>query len=193
MRLAWECCFGGGAASPKSTPAGHKNPASYEATGRGQTCSQWTLAYSCKAIYGRKIWRAQSCLGIRQTGPQGLLFFQYRDEVGELLLPLVHCVLTKSLPLITARIQKGDWVRVWPVRGTTCDPTAVFSIAPATVTRLRKYHNGPGKRWGAAVFTSYEPFTSFQIGSWRYRWSSLLKNEHTMPVLRDHRRKKTLF
>ena len=73
-------------------------------------------------------------------------FSNMGTRLGELLLPLVHCVLTKSLPLITARIQKSDWVRVWPVRGTTYDPTAVFSIAPATVTRLRKYHNGPGKR-----------------------------------------------
>ena len=28
-------------------------------------------------------------------------------------LPLMHHELTKSFPLITARKQRGDWVRVW--------------------------------------------------------------------------------
>ena len=45
-------------------------------------------------------------------------FSNMGTRLGELLLPLVHCVLTQSLPLITARIQKSDWVRVWPVRET---------------------------------------------------------------------------
>ena len=56
-------------------------------------------------------------------------------------------VLTKSLPLITARIQKSDWVRVWGTGDIVMNIlTAASSIAPTTVTRLRNGHNGPGKR-----------------------------------------------
>ena len=74
-------------------------------------------------------------------------FSSIGTRLGELLLPLVHCVLTKSLPLITARIQKSDWVRVLGTGDNVMNIlTAVFSVASATVTRLRNYHNGPGKR-----------------------------------------------
>ena len=58
--------------------------------------------------------------------------------LGELLFPLIHRVLTKSLPFITAQIQTSDWVRVWGTGGNVMNIlTAASSIAPATVTRLR--------------------------------------------------------
>ena len=59
-------------------------------------------------------------------------------RLGELLFPLMHRVLTKSLPFITARIQKSNWVRVWGTGGNVMNIlTAASGIAPATVTRLR--------------------------------------------------------
>ena len=79
--------------------------------------------------------------------PRVLSFSNMGTRLGELLLSLVHRALTKSLPLITARIQKSDWVRVLgPGDNVMNILTAVFSVASATVTRLRNYHNGPGKR-----------------------------------------------
>ena len=53
-------------------------------------------------------------------------------RLGELLFPLIHRVLTKSLPFITARIQKSNWVRVWGTGGNVMNIlTAVSGIAPA--------------------------------------------------------------
>ena len=79
--------------------------------------------------------------------PRVFSFSNMETRLGELLLPLVHRALTKSLPLITARIQKSAWVRVLGTEDSVMNIlTAVFSIASAMVTRLRNYHNWPGKR-----------------------------------------------
>ena len=82
-----------------------------------------------------------------KLAPRVLSFSNMGTRLDELLLSLVHRALTKSLPLITARIQKSDWVRVLGTGDNVMNIlTAVFSVASATVTRLRNCHNGPGKR-----------------------------------------------